>query len=313
MPSMPVTPVQDPADDTRKAARESLKSLDARRKALEAEASAIVDELMSCPEEGGNPMGIDTPLTDSDGYPRNDIDVYRARVLRKRLNEIRNDHKGMMKQIETGLVKASAFNRASAQEESKEREARVASKPKPKLDPVTGKWVAMNWDGTVAGAEGGDRRDFSNLEAPPATAPAPIAPPPRDATAEKRQDEQEDEGPLVPFAVIDAVAPNSPASAAGLHEGDLVVKFGSATHLNHDDLRLIAELVPAAAGNKNEIPLKILRRRTVSQEHDEAHNVEAGVRMELTMNVLPGPWGGRGLLGCHIKGYTDTSDYEEPS
>lgn len=308
MPSMPVTPMQDSVNDPRRAARESLKSLDSRRKALEAEASAIVDELMAVPDEGGNPMGIDTPLTDVDGYPRNDIDVYRARVLRKRLNEIRTDHKEMMKQIETGLVKAAAFSRASAQEESKERDARVASKPKPKFDPVTGKWVTMNWDGTVAGAEGGDHRTFSNLETPP----APVVPLPTEAVATAEQNE-EDEGPLVPFAVIDAVAPHSPASAAGLHEGDLVVEFGSATHLNHDDLKLIAELVPDAAGSKNEIQIKILRRRTVSHEHDTEHSVEAGVREELTLNVLPGPWGGRGLLGCHIKGYTDTSDYEEPS
>ena len=45
-----------------KAAREGhdLQKLDARRRALESEAAAIVDE----------PMGIDTPLVDADGYPR---------------------------------------------------------------------------------------------------------------------------------------------------------------------------------------------------------------------------------------------------
>jgi len=294
------------ADDARLAAQKSLKSLDSRRKALETEASAIVDELMAVPEEGGNPMGVDTPLTDVDGYPRNDIDVYRARVLRKRLNEIRTDHKEMMKQIETGLVKVAASSRTSAQEESKEREARVASKPKPKFDPVTGKWVTMNWDGTVAGVEGGDHRNFNHLEAPPTRAPVSDVP----TTQEMKQEVGE---PLIPFAVIDSVAPHSPAFEAGLHEGDLVVEFGTATHLNHDNLRLIAQLVPEAAGNKDAIPIKILRRKTVSYENDGANRHEAGVREKLTVNVLPGPWGGRGLLGCHIKGYTDTAHHEERS
>eukprot|EP00566_Odontella_aurita_P019731 CAMPEP_0113596458 /NCGR_PEP_ID=MMETSP0015_2-20120614/40344_1 /TAXON_ID=2838 /ORGANISM="Odontella" /LENGTH=305 /DNA_ID=CAMNT_0000503969 /DNA_START=117 /DNA_END=1035 /DNA_ORIENTATION=+ /assembly_acc=CAM_ASM_000160 len=301
-----VTPVQESVDGPQNAARESLRSLDSRRKALEAEASAIVDELMAVPDEGGNPMGVDTPLTDGDGYPRNDIDVYRARVLRQRLNEIRTDHKAMMKQIETGLVKAAAFSRTSAEEKGKEREARVASKPKPKFDPITGKWVTMNWDGTVAGVEGGDQRNFGHLEAPPISASAP------GATA-AAVDAQEDEGNLVPFAVVDTVFPHSPASAAGLHEGDLIVKFGAATHLNHDDLKLLAQIVPEAAGNRKEIQIQILRRRTVNHAHDAAHNVEAGVREELTVDVLPGPWGGRGLLGCHIKGYSDTPDREEPS
>jgi len=302
MPSMPVTQFQDTGDGAQKATRESLKSLDSKRKALEAEASAIIDELMATPEDGVNPMGVDTPLTDLDGYPRNDIDVYRARTLRKRLNEIRTDHKEMMKQIETGLVKAAAFSRASAEGEAKEREARLAAKPKPKFDPVTGKWVTMNWDGTVAGVEGGDRRDFDHLEANPDNAPRVSEPA-----------EEEDEGTLVPFAVIDAVVPHSPAASAGLHEGDLVVRFGDATYLNHDDLKLIAEIVPEAAGNRQGIPITVLRRRTVNHNHDAAHSFEAGVREELNLIVLPGPWGGRGLLGCHIKGYTDTTDYEEPS
>jgi len=54
-----VTPVQESVDGPQNAARESLRSLDSRRKALEAEASAIVDELMAVPDEGGNPMGVE--------------------------------------------------------------------------------------------------------------------------------------------------------------------------------------------------------------------------------------------------------------
>jgi 26S proteasome non-ATPase regulatory subunit 9 len=49
-------------------------------------------------------MGIDTPLVDSEGYPRGDIDVFRARTLRRRFIEIQNDHKAVMAKIEKGLA-----------------------------------------------------------------------------------------------------------------------------------------------------------------------------------------------------------------
>lgn len=91
--------------DVADALRKSLGNLDIQRKSLEMESEAIVSELTSRPESGGEPMGIDTPLVDAEGYPRSDIDLYRARELRQRLSIIRNDHKDLMKQIESLLAK----------------------------------------------------------------------------------------------------------------------------------------------------------------------------------------------------------------
>lgn len=283
-------------------------ALDQQRKALEYEASAIVDELTAEPEGGGRPMGVDTPLTDIDGYPRSDVDIYRARTLRHRLAEIRTDHAEIMKKIEQGLSKVATFSKPlSEEEEEAERKARLDPKPKPKFDPLTKKWVVMNWDGTLAGVEHGEERSFQNLEATAAPVnqeSVPAESSPAASTAEPP--------PLVPFAVIDAVAPHSPADEAGLHEGDLVVKFGSADYSNHRNLKAIAEMVPEAAGEKREIPLTILRRRRMSIDNDVAHGVEAGVRVTRSLTILPRPWDGRGLLGCHISGYTDTTNYQEP-
>ena len=53
------------------------------------------------------------------------------------------------------------------QEEKEELAKRVAPKPKPKYDPKSGKWVVMNWDGSVAGVENGDNRSFENLDKTP--------------------------------------------------------------------------------------------------------------------------------------------------
>jgi hypothetical protein len=85
-----------------------LLSLDQQRKALEEEASAITSELTAS-IDGKEPMGISTPLVDKDGYPRADVDVYRARYLRKRLHEIRFDHDGLMKQMEQQILKNVRF------------------------------------------------------------------------------------------------------------------------------------------------------------------------------------------------------------
>lgn len=87
------------------ALKQSLGRLDVQRKSLEMEGEAIISELTAKPESGdGEPMGIDTPLIDSDGYPRGDIDVYRARDLRHRLATIRTDRKELMQQIESLLA-----------------------------------------------------------------------------------------------------------------------------------------------------------------------------------------------------------------
>lgn len=280
------------SDNPETTARKALAALDVRRKALESEAEAITSELMAESPDGGAPMGIDTPLVDMDGYPRGDIDVYRARTLRGRLAEIKTDHKALMKQLDEGLLRVAAFQKKASKEEEEEKAemaARSKPKPKPKLDPVTGKWVVMNWDGTVAGVQGGEKRSFDNLEA---TAAPPISSMPA-------QQEQEQPPPSnTPFARIDAVAANSPAALAGLKQGDLVVQFGTIDHTNHRDLMAISELVPVAAGDQQEIPIRVLR----STSQDESVD-----RVTKTFTLLPRPWAGRGLLGCHVVKYPITA------
>jgi hypothetical protein len=89
--------------------RKSIGSLDMRRKALESESQVLYLELTTPPEENIPPMGIDSPLVDADGYPRGDIDIYRARTLRQRFQIIQTDHKELMKQTEHLLIKLAAL------------------------------------------------------------------------------------------------------------------------------------------------------------------------------------------------------------
>lgn len=50
-----------------------------------------------------NNIGMREALVDSDGFPRNDIDVYQVRHARHQINTLQNDLKSLLKEIEKGL------------------------------------------------------------------------------------------------------------------------------------------------------------------------------------------------------------------
>ncbi|BGP32781.1 putative 26S proteasome regulatory subunit [Rhodotorula toruloides] len=98
--------------------------------------------------------------------------------------------------------------------------------------------------------------------------------------------EAEEEDGVKPFVKVDAVAPGSPADAAGLKRNDLLLALESVVASNHDNLRAVAALVGRSEG----VALGV----TVRREGET-------VKLSLTPR---GGWGGRGLLGCHIVPYT---------
>ena len=281
------------------ATKQSLKALDVQRQSLETEAQAITHELTEKPANGGEPMGIDTPLTDVDGYPRGDIDVYRARSLRGRLAEIRTDHKNLMKEIDRHLQQLARLQNGAKEEEAKtEYAARMQVKPKPRYDPVSGKWAVKNWDGTVAGIAGGEYRNFDDLESnesPLTQVPSPEEVQQQLLQQQLQQQREEELEPVtqtsnVPFARIDAVAAHSPAEEAGLLENDLMVQFGSINIDTPDAFTKVGKLVPEAAGDSQSIAITLLRGPN---------------RDSVTVSLTPRPWSGRGLIGCHIVPYSE--------
>jgi len=280
----------------------------------------------------GPPIGIDSPLVDTEGYPRADIDIYRARTLRRRFKEIQTDHKALERGIDSGLAEIAALSKVSggenisisattAKDEEEELKLRLAPKPKPKFDPKTGKWVVKSWDGSVAGVEDGEARSFDDLSAPSAAAlAASLAAAARPVVGttgatggndpsdvgQRRQQEQlgvsfpeHTAAAVTPFAIIDEVSPDSPASEAGIKEKDVLLRFGDVDHTNHREFRAIAELLPSVAASEDGKITVVVRRKTS----------DLGGFAELTktevVELRPRPWGGRGLLGCHIRPYSD--------
>jgi len=297
----------EPTFDKKRELQNSLKVIDIKKKNLEIEGKTILSELNAVPLEGGAPIGVDTPLVDSEGYPRNDIDIYRAKELRSRFHEIVTDRKYFMFKLDEGLKKLALLNNLNNKEkEIAELKARTAIKPKPKFDPITGKWVLSNWDGTIAGVENGHKRSFDNVPsnisnmhiAYPSLTPLISS---SSTLASKANSENEhianNSDPIylkhIPFAIVDLISLDSPASTAGLKTGDLIVKFGTAHHSNDRFLKKMTELVSLEASEGKHVPIMLLR----------LNNCGSG-RIPLSVNIFPRPWQGRGLLGCHISPYS---------
>jgi len=88
--------------------REDVLALMKEKDSLEEEIKGFHDVLKS---QGA---GMDDPLVDSEGFPRNDIDVYQVRTARHNIRCKNNDLKKIVGKIETGLHNIHAQVREGA-------------------------------------------------------------------------------------------------------------------------------------------------------------------------------------------------------
>jgi 26S proteasome non-ATPase regulatory subunit 9 len=190
------------------------------------------------------------PLVDGEGFPRADLDVYAVRTARGQCARLQNDLRAAGAELDAALAalhacgpEAVAAALAAAREEAAAAREEAAA--------------------AAAAAEGA-----ATLREPAmAVAAAPVAAASAAASA---------------FAAVDAVAPDSPASAAGLRRGDRLVRVGGAC-----SLATVAAEVRAHEGR--EMSVAVLRARG------------DGENEELALTLVPRAWpGGQGLLGCHI-------------
>jgi len=93
------------------------------------------------------------------------------------------------------------------------------------------------------------------------------------------------------WAVIDEILSGSPASIAGLVDGDELIAFGYIEAESSDALASVPALVGASVNRGINV---IVRRQQASL----TASGEAPVMVSLTLT--PKVWGGRGLLGCHL-------------
>ncbi|XP_011309988.1 26S proteasome non-ATPase regulatory subunit 9 [Fopius arisanus] len=105
---------------------------------------------------------------------------------------------------------------------------------------------------------------------------------PTSTSSSPRVDPVEDNStPGEPFVQVNLVSPGSPAALAGLCVDDLVIEFGSINSQNFKSFKDFGEVVNHSL-NKSVI-VKVKRRNDY-----------------VVLTLVPKPWAGKGLLGCHI-------------
>ncbi|CAB0038788.1 unnamed protein product [Trichogramma brassicae] len=86
---------------------------------------------------------------------------------------------------------------------------------------------------------------------------------------------------LEPFLRVDLVSAGSPAELAGIQVDDFILEFGSVSNRNFKSLKDIGDLVESS--RYKEVPVKIKRGSNT-----------------FALTLIPRPWSGKGLLGCHV-------------
>ncbi|GAB0498193.1 hypothetical protein MMPV_009534 [Pyropia vietnamensis] len=112
----------------------------------------------------------------------------------------------------------------------------------------------------------------------------------------------------VPFAQVDAVHADSPAAAAGLAAGDLLVSLGDVSVARLAPAAALAALpaaLAAAVKAEQPLPVVVLRPPTGGAGGEGGTAAAGAVASQerpavVELLLRPGAWGGRGVLGCHV-------------
>lgn len=106
-------------------------------------------------------------------------------------------------------------------------------------------------------------------------------PPKKETNAKVDLSKISDQGKLEPFARITEVKIDSPAHKGGLLLGDLMLKYGKASILNHNELKYVIEITKENIGKKINI---LVNRKGIEKE----------------LSITPNKWVGPGVLGCRF-------------
>jgi len=207
--------------------KENIIKLYSQRSEIEKKANSIIQQLTS----GQPPMGINDPLVDKDGYPRADIDVYKARHLRNELACLRTDYKEFSTKLEISLLNKN---------DDPMKDKKIS---KPVYNQELGKWI-LHVDQLVDSSKKIQKKEailsiqnYVNNSEPTKRITFP--------------------NNKKPFAVIDEVTNNSPSHKSGIQLNDLLVKFGPYTNVK--DVLKISELVLEAYETRTSIPVELIR------------------------------------------------------
>ena len=229
---------------TSHSSKENVERLYKQREELEAEMASISQRL-----NGPNMPGVKGALVDNEGFPigGGDLDLYSVRADRQRYNSLKNDHLKLTNMIERevqALLSSSSNNRGGGEAAG---EADTDTTTVNTKENIEQKAVESTVPKTEAATTMTTTTTTTNRKA---------------------------------FAVVDILAPGSPADTDGLMLHDRVLDFGGAFSISD-----------AAA----------LIQNNVGKSHRVVVN-RAG--MDEIVNITPRTWSGNGLLGAHFRALT---------
>ncbi|KAL4456273.1 hypothetical protein ABPG74_014234 [Tetrahymena malaccensis] len=238
-----------------------LQQLDQQRKDIETQISALNKELKYYEDKNYNKS-----LVDEEGFPRADLDfgeLTTYKNLKRKFNELNNDYKGLMVEIEKSLGDLHEEYRESgqAQRDLEEYEKNIEIMKK-----------------TEAAEKA--KKEFDE-----------------DMNDENINTEIK-KNILIPFAYINEVVDQSPAFQAGVKLNDLIVSFGPVNHYNHKELQFLIETVKSNV-NK-EIPVQVLRKNNKIQQSEQFYYKNENYQL-VHLTLTPRTWSGQGVLGCRFK------------
>jgi len=203
-------------------------------------------------------------LVDTEGFPRNDLDVHTIRTHRNALAKLQTDHKRLMKEIEEGMLHYTPL-RANSSKLEKSGEKPSVEKPKAK---ETEKKETEKKETKKKETE---KKETEKKETEK-----------KENDGQERKSVSNGEGvSMKPFYLVDQVYEDSPASQAGLKIGDKIIKFGGITYAKKSP-EAIQKIISHSIGRK--LPVSVLR-------------VGEGV---VDLHLVPQKWSGRGLVGAHL-------------
>lgn len=264
---------------------QALKSLLSERESRQAELERKVTELRGLLMD--TPAGIDGPLIDPEGFPRDDCDLHTVRQLRHDLACAITDLRTITE--ERNALAAAVFSGAAPDSTTA-------------MPPVASSAAADPSGPGVADVSGMDEVDIIRAAAASARAelearniPVPTTggvsgiatdPSPKD-DARYLQLVQS----LDPIATVTAVAPGSPADVAEFKVGDAVVSFNFVTAAFDGPFEMMLAMIPRNVG----------RRMRVVVER-------ASTGARIVLRVTPGPWAGGGVLGAALAPYSKATE-----
>jgi len=223
--------------------KENVERLYKQREELEAEMASISQRL-----NGPNMPGVKGALVDNEGFPigGGDLDLYSVRADRQRYNSLKNDHLKLTNMIERevqALLSSSSNNRGGVEAAG-----------------------GADTDTTTVNTKENIEQKAVESTIPKTEAAATTTTTTTTTTTNRKA-----------FAVVDILAPGSPADTDGLMLHDRVLDFGGAFSISD-----------AAA----------LIQNNVGKSHRVVVN-RAG--MDEIVNITPRTWSGNGLLGAHFR------------